>query len=95
MSRPTYLEIFLICFILSPSDVLVFGARLSQQTTNYNCPICELLKTLVSKQNTMEKKMEEISRQNTNLERKIDVLLGTKANCSAGKTLTTGNVFWL
>ena len=41
----------------------------------------------MSKQNAMSKKIEEISQQNKNLEKKIDLLLGEKANCSSGKVI--------
>ncbi len=59
-------------------ESLVCGSALTQRTTGNGCAICKLLKTLVNKQN-------EISRQNKDLEKKIDLLLGAKANCSAGR----------
>ena len=37
----------------------------------------------------MDRKMEEISQQNKNLERKIDQLLGAQANCSTGRRRRT------
>lgn len=66
-----------LCLLLFPScfEVLVCGAL----PTTPNCPICKLLKTLINKQ-------DEISQQNKNLERKIDLLLEAKGNCSEDKT---------
>lgn len=87
MSRQIFMGILCLGLLLSLGEVFVRGTTLSQQTTDYNCAFCKLLKTLVSKQNAMSKKLEEISQQNKNLEKKIDLLLGEKANCSSGKVI--------
>ena len=86
MSRQILKGILFLALVLTLGEVFVHGAAISQQTADYNCAFCELLKTLVSKQNAMDKKMDDISQQNRNLERKIDLLLGTQANCSTGRT---------
>lgn len=87
MSRQTLKGILFLALVLTLGEVFVHGAAaVSQQTVDYNCAFCKLLKALVSKQNAMDRKMEEISQQNKNLERKIDQLLGAQANCSTGKT---------
>ena len=86
MPRQILKGILFLSLVLTLAEVFVHGAALSQQTTDYNCAFCKLLKTLVSKQNAMDRKMEEISQQNKNLEGKIDLLLGAQANCSTGRT---------
>ena len=68
----------LLCLLFLPSFFEVFFFCGALPTTP-NCPICKLLKTLISKQ-------DKISQQNINLEKKIDLLLEAKANCSQGKT---------
>ena len=86
LSRLIFMGILLSFGFLQSRERFVRGQSfLSQQTTDYNCAFCKLLKTLVSKQNAMDRKMEKLSQQNKNLERKIDLLLGAKANCSEGK----------
>ena len=42
--------------------------------TDNNCAFCQLLKTLVNKQRDLEKK--------------IDILLGAKLNCSEGRKVS-------
>lgn len=64
----------LLCLLFLPSFFEVFFFCGALPTTP-NCPICKLLKTLISKQ-------DKISQQNINLEKKIDLLLEAKANCS-------------
>ena len=59
--------IFCLLLLLSFSEVFFCGAL----PTTPKCPICKLLKTLISKQD--------------NLEKKVDLLLEAKANCSEGK----------
>ncbi|XP_078356736.1 microfibril-associated glycoprotein 4-like [Oculina patagonica] len=61
--------ILFLLFFQFMCESLVCGAGLSQRTTGNGCPICKLLKTLVNKQKDLEKK--------------IDLLLGAKANCSS------------
>ena len=66
----------ILCLLFFPSffDVLVCRAL----PTTPNCPICKFLKTLINKQ-------DEISEQNKNLEKKLDLLLEANANCSEGR----------
>ena len=64
---------------------LVCGNALSQQTTSDECDCCKLLKTVTAKQKDMDMKINEIYQQSRNLEKKIDLLLGSKDNCSKGR----------
>ena len=69
--------ILFMLFFASLCEVFVCGGALSQRATVSGCPICKLLKQLVNKQKVIETK--------------IDLLLGAKANCSAGRKV----VFWV
>lgn len=71
-------------FFLSLCERLVCGTALSQKTTVDECDCCKLLETVINKQKDMDRKISEISQQNRNLEKKIDLLLGSKGSCSEG-----------
>ena len=58
---------------------------LSQKTTVEECDCCKLLKTAINKQTDMDRKISEISHQNRNLEKKIDLLVGSSDKCSEGR----------
>lgn len=75
MAGRIFKGILCLLFFASLFEVLLCGAL----PTTPNCAICKLLKTLINKQN-------EISQQNKDLEKKIDLLLEAKANCSEGKS---------
>ena len=49
------------------------------------CDCCKLLKTAINKQTDMDEKISEISQQDRNLERKIDLLVASKDICSEGR----------
>lgn len=84
MPGQIFKRILFLLFFASFCEVFVYGSGLSQRTTGNGCAICKLLKTLVNKQNEISQQQKEISQQNKNLEKKIDLLLGAKANCSEG-----------
>ena len=75
-----------LLFLLSLRERLVCGnAALSQKTTVDECDCCKLLKTVINKQTDMDRKISAISQQNRNLEKKIDLLVGSSDECSEGK----------
>ena len=77
--------ILYLLFLLFLCERLVFGTALSQQTTVDECDCCKLLKTVINKQTVMDRKISEISQQNRNLEKKIDLLVGSRDKCSEGR----------
>ena len=80
--------ILYLLFLLSLCERLVCGTDLSQKTTVDECHCCKLLKTVINKQTDMDKKISEISQQNRNLEKKIDLLVGSSDNCSEGRNVS-------
>ena len=81
MSGRVYKAIFLLFVLPFLCDVSVCGAALSQQTSDYSCPICKLL--------------NDILQQNENIEAKIDLLLEEGGNCSQGRKLLASKYCYL
>lgn len=74
-----------LLFFLALCERPVCGTALSQKTTVEECDCCKLLKTAINKQTDMDRKISEISQQNRNLEKKIDLLVGSSDQCSEGR----------
>lgn len=85
MANQTLKGILYLSFFLSVCERLVYGVALSERTTVDECDCCKLLKTAINKQTDMDEKISEISQQNRNLERKIDLLVASKDICSEGR----------